>query len=125
MDEKWFYTVRIKGYVWILPGYMDPDDIQAIRVESKRYITKIMCLVAVAKPVYGVDGELRFSGKVGCWRVANVAEYKTNYTGKFVRHKKGDLHIVNVNMDAETYVEIMTERLLLELKRIKKVHLGC
>ena len=66
LDEKWFYVVRIKGWVWILPGYMDPDDIQSIRVESKRYIQKIMYLCAVAKPILRPDGSVLFSGKIGC-----------------------------------------------------------
>ena len=64
VDEKWFYVVSIKGFVWFLPDYMDPADMQ-LPVESKRYITKIMFLCAVAKPIYDpASGACLFDGKV-------------------------------------------------------------
>ena len=50
IDEKWFYVVVIKGFVWVLPDYMDPSDICSIPVASKRYITKVMFLIAVSRP---------------------------------------------------------------------------
>ena len=51
VDEKWFYVVRIKGFVWILPDYMDAKHIQRLPVQSKRYITKVMYLCALARHV--------------------------------------------------------------------------
>lgn len=119
LDEKWFYVVRIKGWVWILPGYMDPDDIKAIRVESKRYIQKVMYLCAVAKPVLRPDGSVLFSGKVGCWRVAEIKTYASDYNGKFKSHKAGDKYVVDKNMDGEMYLRMMEEKLLPVLKRLK------
>ena len=120
VDEKWFYVVRIKGYVWILPGHMDPDEIKAIRVESKRYIQKIMYLVAVAKPLIAADGKtVLFSGKVGCWRVARLKHYAGDYNGKFKSHRAGDEHIVDVNMDAAMYVDMMVNKLLPAVKQLK------
>jgi len=49
LDEKWFYVVRIKGFVWILPDFMDEKHIKRLPVQSKRYITKVMYLCAVAR----------------------------------------------------------------------------
>ena len=66
VDEKWFYVVRVKGFVWVLPGYMDVDKVKQIPVQNKRYITKVMFLVAVTRPVYAEDGTCIFDGKVGC-----------------------------------------------------------
>ena len=63
VDEKWFYVVSIKGFVWYLPDYMDPSVLR-LPVESKTHIQKIMFLVAVAKPIYAADGTCLFDGKV-------------------------------------------------------------
>lgn len=62
IDEKWFYVVCLKGFVWYLPDYMDLSTVQ-LPVESKRYIQKIMFLCAVAKPIYDDDGTCLFDGK--------------------------------------------------------------
>ena len=52
LDEKWFYCVRIKGFVWILPEYMSAKLIKRLPVQSKRYITKVMFLTVVARPIF-------------------------------------------------------------------------
>ena len=79
---KVVYVVRVKGFVWVLPGYMGADKIKKNPVQSKRYITKVMFLVAVARPVYDIDGSCLFDGKVGCWRVADVNQYTKSDNGK-------------------------------------------
>ena len=43
LDEKWFYVVRIKGFVWIIPDYMDADVIKSLPVESKRHVAPDSC----------------------------------------------------------------------------------
>lgn len=62
VDEKWFYVVSLKGFVWFLPDYMDLSAVQ-LPVQSKRYIQKIMFLCAVAKPIYDKSGACVFDGK--------------------------------------------------------------
>ena len=44
---------------------MNKDKIKSLPVQSKRYITKVMFLCAVAKPIYDEAGECLFDGKVG------------------------------------------------------------
>ena len=120
VDEKWFYVVRVKGFVWVLPGYMDADKIKKIPVQSKRYITKVMFLVAVARPVYDVDGTCLFDGKVGCWRCADVKQYTRNYNGQTKRYAKDDWYTKDTNLGADKYVEILTQKLLPRLQELKR-----
>ena len=115
-----FYVVRIKGYVWILPEFMDADKIKALPVQSKRYITKVMFLCAVAKPIYDETGVCLFDGKVGCWRVADWLKRKQNYNGKRVQYKKGDDYIQDCSMGARKYEEMMVDCLLPAVKRIRE-----
>ena len=58
LDEKWFYVVRIKGFVWILPDYMDEKHVKRLPVQNKKYITKVLYLCAVARHVYMVPRAL-------------------------------------------------------------------
>ena len=39
--------------------------IKRLPVQSKRYITKVMFLPAVARPIFAADGSVLFDGKVG------------------------------------------------------------
>ena len=120
VDEKWFYVVRVKGFVWILPGYMDVDKIKQIPVQSKRYITKVMFLVAVSRPVYNEDGVCVFDGKVGCWRVAELRQYTRNYNGKRKQYQQGEWYTKDVNLGADMYVKMLTTLLLPRLVEIKQ-----
>jgi hypothetical protein len=120
VDEKWFYVVRVKGFVWVLPGYMNADDVKSIPVQSKRYITKVMFLVAIARPVYSDSGECLFDGKVGCWRVCDIRKRTQNYNGKRVKYNKDDLYTLDVSLGAKKYVEMLETLLLPRLKVIKR-----
>ena len=118
-----FYVVRIKGYVWILP-HMDATKIKSLPVQSKRYITKVMFLVAVAKPIYDEYGVCVFDGKVGCWRVADTLKRKRNYNGERLKYKVGDVYIKDVSMGAVKYVQMLSDLLLPRLAYLKETFWG-
>ena len=119
IDEKWFYVVRCRGFVWILPNHMDPDTCRRLPVQSKRYITKVMFLTAVARPIFDSDGKVIFDGKVGMWRVCDYLKRKGNYTGKRLQYKKGDWYVKDASMGAVKYVSMVTELLLPAIEAIK------
>ena len=119
-----FYVVRIKGYVWILPEFMDADKVKALPVQSKRCITKVMFLCAVAKPIYDDYGECIFDGKVGMWRVAKWMQRKRNYNGINVKYKKGDDFTKDVNMNAAMYEEMMINLLLPRVQELRDMYWG-
>ncbi|KAH9147093.1 hypothetical protein AeRB84_009211 [Aphanomyces euteiches] len=63
VDEKWFFLKRTKTkyYLW-------HDEEEPLReTKSKNFITKVMFLVAVARPRIDQDSGLAFDGKIGCW----------------------------------------------------------
>lgn len=116
--------MRIKGYVWILPDHMDEDKIKSLPVQSKRYITKVMFLCAVAKPMYDECGQCLFDGKVGCWRVANWCKRKRNYNGKKLKYKMGDDYVEDTSMGAEKYKDMLLGLLLPRVREIRNLFWG-
>ncbi|XP_074314010.1 uncharacterized protein LOC141649215 [Silene latifolia] len=63
IDEKWFYLTTTTDTYYIVPGEEEPYR----SCQSKRYITKVMFMCAVARPIYGENGDLLFDGKIGVW----------------------------------------------------------
>ncbi|KAK9732975.1 hypothetical protein RND81_04G035300 [Saponaria officinalis] len=61
IDEKWFYITQDNQKIYIVDGEELPYRI----CQSKRYITKVMFMCAVSRPIYDVEGELIFDGKIG------------------------------------------------------------
>ncbi|KAK9726189.1 hypothetical protein RND81_05G196800 [Saponaria officinalis] len=61
MDAKWFYITQDNQKVYIVDG----EELPYRSCQSKRYITKVMFMCAVSRPIYDADGELIFDGKIG------------------------------------------------------------
>ncbi|KAK9697733.1 hypothetical protein RND81_08G057400 [Saponaria officinalis] len=53
IDEKWFYLSRSNRRYYVV----DEEDLPYRSFKSKRYITKVMFMCAVSKPVYGDDAQ--------------------------------------------------------------------
>ncbi|KAL7601440.1 hypothetical protein Lser_V15G26026 [Lactuca serriola] len=63
IDEKWFYMSKPSKRYYLVPGEDEP-----LRTcKSKKFITKIMFLAAVARPIYDSSGNEVFSGKIGIY----------------------------------------------------------
>ncbi|XP_074304590.1 uncharacterized protein LOC141639336 [Silene latifolia] len=63
IDEKWFYMTNP-----MCRYYIGSNEALPYRsCKSKRYITKVMFLAAVARPTYKENGEVLFDGKIGIW----------------------------------------------------------
>ncbi|KAK9706156.1 hypothetical protein RND81_07G107700 [Saponaria officinalis] len=61
IDEKWFYLTRTNQRYRVVDG----EELPYRSCKSKRYITKVMFMCAVSRPVYGLEGELLFDEKIG------------------------------------------------------------
>ncbi|XP_074303211.1 uncharacterized protein LOC141637637 [Silene latifolia] len=61
MDEKWFY-ISYDGHKFYM---VEGEEVPYRSCQSKRYITKVMFMCAVCRPIYSEDGELLFDGKIG------------------------------------------------------------
>ncbi|KAH7847324.1 hypothetical protein Vadar_024741 [Vaccinium darrowii] len=61
IDEKWFYMSKEAERYYIVPNENEPHR----TCKSKRFITKVMILAAVAQPRFDAHGNEEFSGKIG------------------------------------------------------------
>ncbi|KAH9153421.1 hypothetical protein AeRB84_004326, partial [Aphanomyces euteiches] len=63
IDEKWFFMTKLKTNY-----YLAPDEEPPHRTErSKQHITKVMFMVAVARPRWDEATQTWFDGKIGVW----------------------------------------------------------
>ncbi|XP_074311253.1 uncharacterized protein LOC141647107 [Silene latifolia] len=60
MDEKWFYISYDGHKFYVVEG----EELPYRSCQSKRYITKVMFMCAVSRPIYSETGELLFDGKI-------------------------------------------------------------
>ncbi|GMI77351.1 hypothetical protein HRI_001404400 [Hibiscus trionum] len=61
IDEKWFYLSKTSERY-----YLHPHEVEPFRsCKSKRFITKVMFLAAVARPCFDEFSNCMFSGKIG------------------------------------------------------------
>ncbi|KAF0685054.1 hypothetical protein As57867_003497, partial [Aphanomyces stellatus] len=63
LDEKWFYITKETRKFYLAPGEKGPDR----KCKSKRYITKVMFLSAVARPRFVEATGEWWDGKIGTW----------------------------------------------------------
>ena len=63
IDEKWFYITKQNTGYYLVPG--EPDPIRTCK--SKRFVTKVMFMAAVARPRYDHHRKGMFDGKIGIW----------------------------------------------------------
>ncbi|XP_074362072.1 uncharacterized protein LOC141702269 [Apium graveolens] len=61
IDEKWFYMTRATQRYYLLPSKPLPHR----TCKSKKFITKIMFMSAIARPRYDANGVCIFDGKIG------------------------------------------------------------
>ncbi|XP_042018924.1 uncharacterized protein LOC121766733 [Salvia splendens] len=61
IDEKWFYMTKTSDRYYLLPD----EDVPYMPCKSKRFITKVMFMTAVSRPLCGPDGDIIFGGKIG------------------------------------------------------------
>lgn len=61
IDEKWFYMTKTSQKYYLLPSELGPHR----TCKSKRFITKVMFMSAIARPRYDETGTCIFDGKIG------------------------------------------------------------
>ncbi|XP_057791334.1 uncharacterized protein LOC131008478 [Salvia miltiorrhiza] len=61
IDEKWFYITRGSHRYYLAPGEPEPHR----TCKSKKFITKIMFMCAVTRPLIAENGTVLFDGKIG------------------------------------------------------------
>lgn len=108
VDEKWFYMKEGK-----LTAIVTPDeDMPNRNTKSKRYITKVMLIAAVARPRFSADGEVEFDGKIGFWAFTEEVAAKKDSKHR----KKGTMEMKPVNVDSTEYRKMMVDNVIPSVK---------
>ena len=74
IDEKWFYIYKVNQKFYVFPE----EEVPARFVHNKKNMTKIMFLIAVARPKYNIGGNCYFDGKIGIWPFSEQTPAKKN-----------------------------------------------
>lgn len=106
IDEKWFYVYSHSGKLKLPPGVDKP----LTPIKSKRFIGKVMCLIAVARP------SSASTGLIGCWRVTDWHTYKRRTTYRGTVYEAGSKRRVDANMDAQKWLQMMKEDVIPAIK---------
>ncbi|XP_057779806.1 uncharacterized protein LOC130998404 [Salvia miltiorrhiza] len=74
IDEKWFYITKSAQRF-----YLTPEEIEPHRTcKNKKFITKVMFMCVVCRPVFGANGECLFDGKIGIFPFTELVPAKKN-----------------------------------------------
>lgn len=61
IDKKWFYLTRAAHRFYLTPEEADPHR----SCKNKNFITKVMFMCVVCRPIFAEDGSVIFDGKIG------------------------------------------------------------
>jgi hypothetical protein len=108
VDEKWFYITKCDRTYYLAADEEPPHR----SVKSKRYVTKVMFLAAVMRPII-ISGEVLFDGKLGIWPF--VSEEPAQRTSK--NRAAGTIEIKPVSVDRDTYRAMLIENVIPAIKQ--------
>jgi hypothetical protein len=104
IDEKWFNITELTTTYYLASDETPPTR----RVINKGHITKVMFLVAVARPRFDDDGGLLFDGKIGCWPITEQTPALRNSINRLA----GTMVTRTVNVTAIAYKLLFFDKLL-------------
>jgi hypothetical protein len=88
IDEKWFYITKTKRNYYVL----DNEPLPERQVKSKKFVTKVMFMAALARPRFDRGRRRMFDGKLGIWPFVFQEPAKRNSKNR----PKGTLETKNV-----------------------------
>ncbi|CAN0490778.1 unnamed protein product [Discosporangium mesarthrocarpum] len=108
VDEKWFYVMMDRRGIYLHP---EEDAPKPPRAQNKRFITKVMFLVAVARPRMVSDG-VWFDGKIDIWPIADTVAAMRSSKNR----KKGTMVLKPATINAERYKELRIDKVIPAIK---------
>jgi hypothetical protein len=108
VDEKWFYLTTVKKRF-----YAYEDEVVPTRyLKSKRFITKVMFLAAVARPRYDSHRKCMFDGKLGIWPFVQHEPARRNSKNR----PKGTMITVPQTVTSEVYRDMIVNNVVPAIK---------
>lgn len=108
VDEKWFYLTKIKKKFYLVPE----EEIPHRTVQSKRFITKVMFLTAVARPRWDPHRKTFFDGKIGIWPCIDQVPAQRSSKNR----RRGTLVSKPFEVNGEKYSKLITEKVIPAIK---------
>ncbi|XP_057529901.1 uncharacterized protein LOC130808440 [Amaranthus tricolor] len=111
IDEKLFYITRTQQTF-----YLTQDEIEPHReIQSKRFIPKIMFMCAVARPIFSIEGEMIFDGKIGIFPFTHEVAAQRNSKNR----KRGEPETKPIQSITKEHTRDMIVHKILPAIRIK------
>ncbi|KAF0682707.1 hypothetical protein As57867_025112, partial [Aphanomyces stellatus] len=104
LDEKWFYLTKVTRTFYLVPGEAEPQR----KCKSKRFITKVMFLSAVARPRYNDDTGKWWDGKIGTWPFVERVQARRDS----VNRAAGTYEAKPITVTKDVYREFLTDKVL-------------
>jgi hypothetical protein len=104
IDEKWFFVSKPTVKAYLAPGEEEPHR----STKSKKYITKVMFLCAVARPRFDYTAKHYFDGKIGMWPFVESVPAKRASRNR----PKGTMETKSISVTAEVYRQFIVDKVL-------------
>lgn len=104
VNEKWFYLTKVKKSLYVVPGEAVPTR----SLKSKRFMDKVMFLVAVARPRYDFHRKTLFDGKIGLWPCVRKEPAIRNSKNR----KRGTPVTKCFEINNQEYVKLLTKSVI-------------
>ncbi|KAF0720980.1 hypothetical protein AaE_010219 [Aphanomyces astaci] len=108
VDEKWFYMTRVKKTLYLLPGEEPPHR----STKSKRFITKVMFLSAVARPRWNYNTNEWFDGRIGTWHFTQSVPAQRSSRNR----PSGTMVTVPCTVTRDTYRDMLIDNVIPAIK---------
>lgn len=108
IDEKWFYLTRSEQTYYLAAGEAPP----VRSVQSKRYISKVMFIAAVMRPIIENDIVI-FDGKIDMWPFVVTEEAQRSSKNR----PAGTPQMKPIGVDRATHRKMMVECVIPAIKR--------
>ncbi|ETV73005.1 hypothetical protein H257_12050 [Aphanomyces astaci] len=110
VDKKWFHATRIRSRHYLLPGEDPPHR----STQSKRFITKVMFLSAVARPRWDNAKSEWFDGKIGTWHFTQHVRVTSSSRNRPV----GTIELRPVNVTHPVYKKMLIDNVIPAIKAL-------
>ncbi|KAF0714687.1 Aste57867_3751 [Aphanomyces stellatus] len=104
VDEKWFFITKVnrKFYVY------DDEEVALRAAKSKKFITKVMFLAAVARPRHDTHRNCAFDGKIGMWPFVEQSIAKRTSKNR----PKGSIETKPLSVDGVVYKSMIINKVV-------------
>ncbi|RQM30082.1 hypothetical protein B5M09_013750, partial [Aphanomyces astaci] len=104
VDEKWFFITKVKRRFYLY----DDEEMTERATKSKKFITKVMFLAAVARPRYDPHKKQMFDCKIVIWPF--VEEEAAVRSSK--NRPKGTLELTFQSVNADVYQDMVMDEVV-------------